>query len=120
MIELYADGKLMYSSRQDSRRLLGLKTSGGLNKGGTAEITMPPGHPFYNAFVSYRTVVELYEDGVRRFRGRALYPSDDFVNCRTIMCEGERCFFRDGIIRPYLYQDKPENIFKDALEKYNA
>ena len=81
---------------------------------------MPPGHPFYNSFVSFRTVVELYENGKRRFRGRALYPSDDFYNCRTITCEGERCFFKDGIIRPYLYQDTPENIFADALGKYNA
>lgn len=120
MIELYADKKLVYSSRQDRLRLLGLKTTGGLNKGGTAEIVMPPSHPCLNSFISYRTVVELYEDGKRRFRGRALYPSDDFYNCRTIMCEGEKCFFKDAIIRPYLYQDTPRNIFADALGKYNA
>lgn len=120
MIELYVDGKLAYSNRQDRFRLVGLKTTSGLNKGGTAEIVMPPGHPFYNSFVSYRSVVELYENGKRRFRGRALYPSDDFYNCRTVMCEGERCFFNDGIIRPYLYQDTPKNIFADALEQYNS
>lgn len=119
MIELYADGKLVYNNRQDSRKLVGLKTTRGLNKGGTAEIVMPPGHPFYNKFTSYRTIVELYEDGVRRFRGRALYPSDDFFNNRTITCEGERCFFNDAIIRPYLYQDTPAIIFRDALEQYN-
>lgn len=120
MIELYADGRLVYSNRQDSRKLVGLKTTGGLNKGGTAEIVMPPDHPFYNSFISYKTIVELKENGVRRFRGRAIFPSDDFFNCRTITCEGERCFFNDGIIRPYLYQDTPRNIFADALAQYNA
>jgi len=120
MIELYADGRLVYSNRHDSRRLVGLKTTGGLNKGGTAEIVMPPDHPFYNSFISYKTIIDLKENGVRRFRGRALFPSDDFFNNRTILCEGERCFFNDAIIRPYLYQDTPRNIFADALAQYNA
>lgn len=120
MLQLYADGAVAYDSRLEEYALLGLKTTTGMNKGGTAEIVMPPGHPAYNLFTSYRTIVELYESGALRFRGRALYPSDDFYNIRTITCEGERCFLRDGIIRPYLYQDTPAAIFADALERYNA
>lgn len=120
MLQLYADGAVAYDSRLEEYALLGLKTTTGLNKGGTAEIVMPPGHPAYNLFTSYRTIVELYETGALRFRGRALYPADDFYNIRTIMCEGERCFLRDGIMRPYLYQDTPAAIFADALAKYNA
>lgn len=120
MLQLFADGAVAYDSRLEEYGLLGLKTTTGLNKGGTAEIVMPPGHPAYNAFTSYRTVVELLENGALRFRGRALYPSDNFYNIRTITCEGERCFLRDGIHRPYLYQDTPAAIFAAALELYNA
>lgn len=119
-LQLFADGILTYDSRVEEYALEGLKTTTGLNKGGTAEIIMPPGHPGYNAYTSYRTIVTLYENGVLQFRGRALYPSDDFYNTRTIMCEGERCFLRDGIMRPYLYQDTPAAIFADALELYNG
>lgn len=119
-LQILADGIVTYDSRVEEYALEGLKTTAGLNKGGTAEITMPPGHPGYNAYTSYRTVVELYENGVLQFRGRALYPSDDFYNTRTVVCEGERCFLRDGIMRPYLYQDSPAAIFADALAKYNA
>lgn len=120
MLQLYADGAVVYDSRLEEHALLGLKTTTGLNKGGTAEIVMPPGHPAYNLFVSYRTLVELRENGALRFRGRSLYPSDNFYNIRTITCEGERCFLRDANIRPYLYQDTPAAIFADALAKYNA
>lgn len=120
MLQLYADGVVAYDSRLEDYTLLGLKTTTGLNKGGTAEIVMPPGHPAYNSFVSYKTLVTLYESGALRFRGRALYPSDDFYNIRTIVCEGERCFLRDGVIRPYLYQDSPAAIFAAALALYNA
>lgn len=119
-VQVYADSALVYDTRLEDYGLLGLKTTSGLNKGGTAEIIMPPNHPAYNAFISFKTVVTLYDGGALRFRGRALYPSEDFYNTRTITCEGERCFLRDYYIRPYLYQDAPATIFSQALDLYNA
>ena len=120
MIEVYADGKTVYNSRLNDYALLGLTVTAALNKGGTAEFTMPPGHPAYGAFVNYKTIVEIYRAGELLFRGRALYPADDFYNRRTITCEGERCFLRDAVMRPYLYQDTPEAIFSDLVRIYNA
>lgn len=121
MIQIFADGVLVYDSRLDDYKLLGLNVTAGLNKSGTATIVMPPDYPAYNDFVSYRTVVEVKRDGVTLFRGRALEPADDVYNRRTITCEGERGFFRDGVLRgPYLYQDGPAAIFGDALALYNA
>ena len=120
MIQLYVDNKLVYDSRIKATALIGLKAQLGLNKGGAATIVLPPEHPAYNEFISYRSIVEIYRDEVLRFRGRALYPTDDFMLTRTITCEGERCFLRDGIHRPYTYNDTPQNIFTAAIGLYNA
>lgn len=120
MIQLYVDDNLVYDSRVKTTALLGLKAQLGLNKGGAATITLPPEHPYYNSFISYRSVVSIYRDGVLYFRGRALYPTDDFKLIRTITCEGERCFLRDGIHRPYSYNDTPANIFNDVIGLYNT
>lgn len=120
MIQIIADGVPVYDSRLEEYDLEGLKTTRGLNVGGTAEIALPHGHPAYNAFVPYRTIVSIYRDGKHLFRGRALYPADKFTGQRTITCEGERCLLRDGVARPYLHQDTPENIFKATLAEYNA
>ena len=120
MLRVYADGVIAYDSRLPDYTLLGLKVVAGLNKGGTAEIVMPPGHPAYGMFTSYKTIVTIYRDDELLFRGRALYPSDDFYNRRTITCEGERCFLRDGVMRSYLYQDDPAVIFADVIALYNA
>lgn len=124
MIKIYADGDLVYDSRLRTSgkdySLHGLTTTKGLNKGGTAQISMPPGNPIYSRFVGHRTVVDIFQDGLRKFRGRALYPSDDWLNCRTWMCEGELCFFQDGTSRPYLYQDTPQAIFTAVVEDYNS
>ena len=97
MIQIYADNVLVYDSRLAEYALQSLTLSRGLNVGGTAVITMPPHHPAYDAFVAFRTIVEVYKDGVLRFRGRALPPADDFYNMRTVTCEGERCFFQDAL-----------------------
>ena len=120
MIQLFVDDQLVYDSRIEATALLGLRAQLGLNKGGAATIVLPPGHPAYNDFTSYRSVVTIYRDGVLRFRGRALYPSDDFMQNRTITCEGERCFLRDGIHRPYTYNAPPEQIFQTIIGLYNA
>lgn len=120
MIQLYVDDTLVYDSRVKATALLGLKAQIGLNKAGAATITLPPGHPAYDSFTSYRSVVEIWRDGVLRFRGRALYPTDEFTLMRTITCEGERCFLRDGIHRPYTYNDTPANIFTQVIGLYNA
>ena len=120
MIQLYVDDRLIYDSRMKSTAVLGLKAKLGLNKGGAATIILPPNHAAYNSFTSYRSVVEIYRDKVLRFRGRALYPTDDFMLNRTITCEGERCFLHDGIHRPYTYNDTPANIFSAVIGLYNA
>lgn len=120
MIQMYTDGALAFDSRLRDYALTGLKATLGLNKGGTATIQMPPGHPAYSSFVSYKTLVEIYRDNKLRFRGRALYPTDDFKLNRTITCEGERCFFRDGVHRPYVYEGTPAEIFAMVVELYNA
>lgn len=120
MIQLYVDGTLAYDSRIKTTAVLGLKAQLGLNKGGAATIVLPPDHPAYNSFTSYRSVVEIYRDEVLRFRGRALYPTDDFTLKRTITCEGERCFLRDGVHRPYTYNASPHSIFNTVINLYNA
>ena len=120
MIAVYTDGLTAYDSRYTDSALLGLKVTAGLNKGGTAEITMPPGHPAYSIFTSYRSIVEIQRDNELLFRGRALYPTDDFYGRRTITCEGERCFLQDAVMRPYLYQDAPAAIFADVIGIYNS
>lgn len=120
LLQVYADDQLVYDNRHDDYKLLALKSTSGLNKGGTATITMPPNHPTYNAFIGHRTLVEIYKDRALVWRGRALYPADDFFKRRTVTCEGERCFLRDATMRPYLFQDGPAVIFEQVIDTYNT
>ena len=119
MIQLYADHELVYDSRANDMPLLTLSATLALNKGGAATITMPPRHPAYDKFISYKTIVSIYRDNMLLFRGRALYPTDDFLLRRTITCEGERCFLRDAINRPQGYAGSLSSVFKAVISYYN-
>lgn len=119
MVQVFADEKLVYDSRLNGYELLTLTATVSVEKAGTAELTLPPNHPAYNDFVCYRTVVTIYRNDELIFRGRALYTTDDFHNNRKVTCEGERCFLRDAVIQPYLYQADPAVIFSDVIERYN-
>ena len=114
------DGVLAYDSRLEDYDLQALKVKTALNKGGTATIGMPPGHPAYGSFKPYKSIVEIRRDDILKFRGRPLPPSEDFLNQRTVVCEGEFCFLRDAQHRPYLYQDTPANVFTAVLGEYNS
>lgn len=119
MIQIYIDKELAYDSRLEEYALQALTIQNGLNKGGAATITMTPSHPAYAAFEPYKSIIEIRRDEKLKFRGRALPPTDDFYNRRTVTCEGEFCFLRDTISRPYLYQDDPATIFTSVIGVYN-
>lgn len=119
-VRVYADNELIYDSRLPGQELLGLSVELGEDVAGTATLVMPPDHPAIGSFTSYRTEVNIYRDAEHIFRGRALYPHDDFLRRRTITCEGERNFLRDGVARPYKFEQEPAVVFRDVLAQYNA
>jgi phage minor structural protein len=120
VIRVYADDRLVYAPQLPDYALTGLQVTVSATSSGTATITMPPGHPAMDAFTSYKTLVTIYRNGELLFRGRALYATDDFYNCRAITCEGERGFLQDSVVRPYLYQDSPAAIFAELIANHNA
>ena len=120
MIQIYANDALTYDSRLDGYDLIGLMVTTALNKGGTTTIVMPPDHPAYDEYMEYSTLVQITRNGELLFRGRVLYTSDDFYRQRTVVCEGELCFFQDAISRPYLYQGSPDAVLAAIVENYNT
>lgn len=122
-VELYAGGVLAYDSRlpvESGYNVLSIAITDQVNKGGTATIILPPGHPLISGFPAFRVPVEIYRDGKLRWRGRPLPPSDDLFCRRTIVCEGELCFLQDVVHRPYLYQSDPSTIFAQVIDVYNS
>lgn len=111
----------MYDSKTNDRPVLSVKATAGVNKAGTAEITITPGHPYYDSVTNYRSKVTITRRGEDVFYGRVLYQADDFYGRRTFTCEGALCFLRDAVMRPYSYSGvSSATVFREAIEAYNS
>lgn len=119
-VQIFADKVLAYDPDIPDYALTQCQIETATNTGGTCIISMPPGHPAYDLFPALRTEVAIYKAGKLHFRGRPLPLSEDTYGVRTIVCEGELCWFNDVVLRPYLYQADPASIFADIVAKYNA
>ena len=122
-VQVYAGGVLAYDDRLPAEKnytLLSGLVSESLNKGGTATIVLPPGHPASDSFPALVVPVEIYKNGRLRWRGRPLPNFSDIYGRRTVTCEGELCFLNDVVSRPYSYSGDPAELFTAVLEAYNA
>lgn len=122
-IQLYAGDVLVYDSRlpaEDGYSLLGIRTEESLGAGGVARLTFPPAHPQAARLRPFSVPVEIYTDGKLRWRGRPLPPSEDHYLRRTIVCEGELCFFQDSTHRPHVYQATATEVFASLVAVHNG
>ena len=120
MIQLFVDNELAFDSRWEKDTLEVLKAKTAINKGGVATIGMPPGHPYYSKIAPYKSIIEIRKNNKLKFRGRALPPTDNYYNQRTVLCEGEMCFLRDiPVSASYFIDFTPAHIFEYLMEMYN-
>ena len=117
--QVYADNVLIYDTNLEDYALQGLEVTASILAGGTAKLILPAGHPAYNSFVEYKTIIRAYRDGELVFRGRPVMIENDFYQSRTVTCEGERCILHDAVLEPYLYQASPAVVFSDIITRYN-
>lgn len=114
------DGALFMDPRVDSRQVLNPKLSLEVNKAGSFTFTIPQSHPLYSAINKLKSIVEVYQDGVRLFRGRPLEETTDLWNQKQVTCEGELAFLNDSIVRPYSHSGPIADYLGMILTEHNS
>lgn len=120
---IQVDGQPLYGTGyapEDGYSLHKAVTQSGLNTGGNATFLVPRENPRYSDFVALRSVVEVYRNGKLRWRGRSLLPGRDLYGRKTVVCEGELCFFQDSSQRLRTVTGTPNAVFTDIINAHNA
>ena len=86
------------STRVDAAYNITLNTQTG--SAGSLTFTVPPGHPFYSSFRVLGTSITVHANGTLIWGGRVLRIKRDFLNNKTIECEGALAFLNDILTRP--------------------
>lgn len=120
MYKVYLDGGILYHPNiLDKFPLAQGKVSLELNKTGTFTFTIYQNNQRYNDIQKMKSIVQVYDDDYRLFRGRVLNTKRGFYNELQVTCEGELAFLLDSKQRPYDYQGTVKEYFRFLIERHN-
>ena len=117
MYKVLCDNALMCDSRVEELALIDPIVKLEENKAGSFSFKIPPTHPFYDAVIKRKSVLQVYQNEELIFSGTCIEESKDFHKNKTISCEGELSYLNDSIQRPARYQGK---TVRGLLEAYIA
>ena len=85
---------------------------------GEASFTIPPTHPLYSNIHKIKTHIMIKNDNKVVWYGRVFSVRRNFLNCKTIICEGSMAFLNDICLAPYRYYEKNPNYGQPDEEEY--
>lgn len=101
MFQIYLDGKKMHVPDMDKRRkILDATLNQELNKAGSFNFLIPQEHYHYNGIHNLKSMIEVYDDDSRVFKGRVLNHNFNYYNVKNVIAEGEMAYFNDSVFQP--------------------
>lgn len=123
----FSDDKRILDTSLEQLKLINPKVSQEDNKVGSFIFTIYPNHPYYNFIEKMKSIITVYEDGIKEplFRGRVYDEKTGFYNEKQVSCEGELAFLLDSIQRPYSFPAEgqsgtPAELFTQYINNHNA
>lgn len=117
---VYCDGLLLYHSKLSNLKIFNPSVELELNKTGSFEFSVYPEHPYYGLIKKLKSIITIWQDDYRLFRGRVLDEEVGFHNQRMIVCEGDLSFLLDSVLRPFTLTGTPAEVLAYILELHNA
>ena len=115
------DGESFCASNFEHSQVLNPKVVLEANKSGSLTFTLMPDHPYYDSIVFRQSIFDVYQNGKQIFEGIAVSESTDFMNRKTIVCEGELTFLNDSVQRQAVYQNQTiTSLLAAYLAVHNA
>lgn len=121
MYRMKADGVVFYdpSSDDTSLHVINPKATFEVNKIDKLTFKMLPDNLMYNGFKKMVTIVTLEQDDEVIFRGRVMETTTDSYNLREVYCEGELGYLHDSCVRPYEFNGKAIDLFRQLIAAHN-
>ena len=117
---VYCDGLLLYRSKLSNLKIFNPSVELELNKTGSFDFTVYPEHPYYGLIKKLKSIITIYQDDYRLFRGRVLDEEVGFHNQKSVSCEGDLAFLLDSVLRPFSLTGTPSTVLAYILELHNA
>ena len=122
MYTIYADNNLIYSPTliEDGYYAVKPQLQMELNLASTFEFGLPSDAVGYNRINKLKSIIKVYDDNVRVFRGRCLSDEMTMMKQKNMYCEGELGFLQDSVIRAYTFTGTVEQYFTFLINRHNS
>lgn len=120
MYKVYLDGNLMHFTGSEQLPLHAAKLSVELNRTGSFTFTIGTDNQYYGALHKKKSIVRVYDDNRRLYRGRVLDSKRDFYNDLHVTCEGELAFLKDSRQRPYTFEGSVADYLALLINNHNS
>ena len=122
MYAIYADGEILYAPNLSAEgyAVINPQLTLEVNKAGSLTFTLPPTNPLYNNLKKLKTIITVYDDTEQVFRGRILHDDRDYMNRKSVYCEGEQAFLLDSAIRPYEFAGTMPQLLSKLIDEHNS
>lgn len=123
MYKVYLDDELMYHPNLVKQKNLSIEKTRlnvELNKTGSFTFVIRENNPRYAQLKKMQSIVKVYDDNDRLFRGRILNSTRGLYNELQVTCEGELAFLLDSRVRPYEFTGSVSEYHRFLVEQHNA
>ena len=120
MYRVYCDGQLLYHSKLENLKIFNPSVELELNKTGSFNFTVYPDHPRFGLIKKLKSIITVFQDDFRLFRGRVLDDEVGWHNEKTVLCEGELSFLLDSIQRPMSFNGTVAEFFALIINNHNS
>lgn len=122
MYTIYVDNNLIYSPTliADGYYAVKPQLNMELNLASTLEFGLPSGAVGYNSINKLKSIIKVYDDDLRVFRGRCLSDEQTMQKQKSVHCEGELGFLQDSVIRAYTFEGTVEQYFTFLISSHNS
>ena len=120
MFKVYLDDKLIYHPNLPELSLETAVLKQELNKTCSFDFRINQKNQYYGSIKKMQSIVKIYEDKRRIFRGRVYSSQDGFHKQKDVKCEGELSFLNDSIQRPYKFEGSVADYFALLINAHNS
>ena len=120
MYKIYLDGSPLFFTGSENLLLREAKLTMELNRFGSFKFVVGKENQNYGNIQKKKSILKIYDNGKRIFRGRALDSKKNFFNDYEVICEGELGFLKDSIVRPYEFKGSVAEYFSKLIMQHNS
>lgn len=116
------DGKeyVLHDIHSQNEQIYNDELSEEMGKTATFVFTMAPNHPYIHKIIPLSSEIRIYKDGKKCFWGRAITPSADIYNTKTVKCVGGLSYLADSLQAPFTLSGTGTTLLQQILAIHNS